>query len=96
MSLATWTPDALSSELRDYAGGCWRLVESQYIVSTLKLVDSLAEQTVLEELVEASALTHTEGTGNLSILARMCLAGLVQTYGLGSVLCSSRYRLIAA
>lgn len=54
MSLATWTPDALSSELRDYAGACWRLVESQYIVSTLKLVDSLAEQTVLEELVEAS------------------------------------------
>jgi hypothetical protein len=50
--LATWTPDALSFEVRPLAGSCWRLVEAQHRVSTLKLVDSLAEQAMLEDLIE--------------------------------------------
>ena len=54
MSLATWTPAALSSEARALAGRCWRLVEAQHIVSTLKLVDTLAEQELLERLLERS------------------------------------------
>jgi hypothetical protein len=33
---------------------CWRLVEAQHQVSTLKLVDTLDEQGLLEELIEAS------------------------------------------
>ena len=33
---------------------CWRVVESQYRISTLKLVDTLAEQERLEELLEES------------------------------------------
>jgi len=37
-----------------------------------------------------SALTQTEGTGWRLILARMTSAGLVQTKGLGSALCTSR------
>jgi RES domain len=52
MSLHIWTPDALSSELRSYEGDCWRLVEAQHQVSTLNLVDTLAEQAVLEDLIE--------------------------------------------
>lgn len=52
MSSPTWTPGALSSELRLYAGRVWRLVEAQHHVSTLKLVDNLAEQSVLEDLIE--------------------------------------------
>jgi hypothetical protein len=52
--LATWTPAALSSSARRIAGQCWRLVEAQHVVSTLKLVDTLAEQEVLERLIEAS------------------------------------------
>jgi hypothetical protein len=44
--------DALSSEQKRYAGRAWRLVEAQHQVSTLKLVDSLAEQDVLESLLE--------------------------------------------
>jgi hypothetical protein len=32
----------------------WRLVEAQYLVSTMKLVDSLSEQEVLEGLVDAT------------------------------------------
>jgi len=33
---------------------CWRLVEAQHHVSTLKLVDSIAEQGLLEDLIEAT------------------------------------------
>ncbi len=54
MSSPTWTPAALSSELRPFAGRCWRIVEAQHRVSTLKLTDSLAEQALLEELIEAT------------------------------------------
>lgn len=54
MSLPIWTPDALSSETRPYAGHCWRLVEAQHIVSTLKLTDTLEEQDILERLLEDS------------------------------------------
>jgi hypothetical protein len=49
-----WTPAALSSEFLTYEGPCWRLVEAQHQVSTLKLVDTLDEQGLLEELIEAS------------------------------------------
>ncbi len=54
MSSPIWTPAALSSERTPYAGRCWRLVEAQLRVSTLKLVDSLAEQSLLESLIEVS------------------------------------------
>jgi hypothetical protein len=47
-----WTPAALSSEAAPFAGKCWRLVEAQHLVSTLKLTDSLEEQALLEELIE--------------------------------------------
>lgn len=54
MSLPIWTPAALSSERRVYQGECWRLVEAQHKVSTLKLTETLAEQALLEELIEES------------------------------------------
>ncbi len=44
MSSSTWTPAALSSEARPLSGTCWRLVEAQHRVSTLKLVDTVEEQ----------------------------------------------------
>lgn len=50
--MPTWTPDALSREARPLKGECWRLVEAQHQVSTLKLVDTLAEQALLEDLLE--------------------------------------------
>jgi RES domain len=52
MSLPTWTPGELSSEVRRLAGTCWRVVEAQHQVSTLKLVDTIEEQQVLENLIE--------------------------------------------
>lgn len=54
MSLPIWTPAALGSELRPYSGRVWRLVEAQHRVSTLKLVDTLAEQALLEDVIEAT------------------------------------------
>ncbi|MDP2054194.1 MAG: RES family NAD+ phosphorylase [Acidobacteriota bacterium] len=34
------------------SGRCWRVVEAQHVVSTMKLVDTLAEQARLEQLLE--------------------------------------------
>lgn len=52
--MATWTPAALACEAQRVAGRCWRVVEAQHVVSTLKVVDTLAEQERLEQLLERS------------------------------------------
>lgn len=52
MSSAIWTPGALSSEKRRLSGPAWRVVEAQHRISTLKLVDTLAEQARLEGVLE--------------------------------------------
>jgi hypothetical protein len=52
MSLPIWTAAALSSEAVRLNGKVWRLVEAQHRVSTLKLVDTLDEQALLEDLIE--------------------------------------------
>lgn len=52
MSSPIWTRVGLASEFRYFAGLCWRLVEAQNVVSTLKLVDTITEQEVLEDLIE--------------------------------------------
>jgi hypothetical protein len=54
MSSPIWTRDALSSDATGLARKCWRLVEAQHVVSTLKLVDTLDEQALLENLIEAT------------------------------------------
>ena len=54
MSRPILTPDALRSEARPLRGQAWRFVEAQHQVSTLKLVDSLAEQAALEDILEAT------------------------------------------
>ena len=68
MSSAIWTPGALRSEARGYRGRAWRLVEAQHRVSTLKLVDSLAEQAVLEDILEASKPAMPEACRGLDYL----------------------------
>jgi hypothetical protein len=52
MSSPIWTPDALSSEAVGVDGKYWRMVEAQHHVSTLKIVDTLDEQALLEDLIE--------------------------------------------
>lgn len=54
MSPTTWTPTALAAEARPWRGRAWRVVEAQHASSTLKLVDTAAEQALLEELLEAA------------------------------------------
>ncbi len=52
MSLPIWTPAAVSSEARELACKVWRMVEAQHVVATAKLVDTRAEQELLEEILE--------------------------------------------
>ena len=54
MSFTTWTPLAVSSEARPWRAVAWRIVESQHIAATMKLVDTRDEQDVLESLLESS------------------------------------------
>jgi len=49
-----WTPPALASEACAWSGDIWRVVESQSRVATLKLVDTLDEQAILEAELEGS------------------------------------------
>ncbi len=44
---------------------------------------------LMKAIGQTSAVTQTEGTGICFVFARMVLAGLVQTKGLGSSLCSA-------
>jgi hypothetical protein len=54
VSSTIWTPTAVASEARPVQREIWRAVEAQHHISTLALVDTLAEQTELEALLEAS------------------------------------------
>jgi hypothetical protein len=52
MSLSIWTRCAASFKPRKIELSAWRVVESQHVLSTRKLVDSDEEQVLLEELVD--------------------------------------------
>lgn len=54
MSSPTWTPRAVASEARVVELELWRAVEAQHVASTRRLVDTLEEQKVLEEILETS------------------------------------------
>jgi hypothetical protein len=53
VSSRTWTPRAVGSESSRFEGDAWRAVEAQHVASTMALVDTLDEQRVLEEVLEA-------------------------------------------
>lgn len=52
MSQTIWTRCGEKSSCRRLVGRAWRVVEAQHVVSTRKLVDTLEEQELLEELIE--------------------------------------------
>lgn len=54
MSSSIWTRCGARANLRRLGGRAWRVVEAQHVVSTRKLVDSLEEQELLEQLLEES------------------------------------------
>ena len=66
--MTTWTPPALASEAHAYARLLWRVVEAQHTASTMRLVDSLDEQAVLETILEASKPQLPEGARSLHYL----------------------------
>lgn len=68
MSSPIWMRVALSSECHPFNGLGWRLVEAQHRISTLKLTDTLAEQSLLEELIEESKPTLPPDCRHLDFL----------------------------
>lgn len=68
MSYTIWTQDAVLSEAHLWQGPIWRMVEAQHIASTMKLVDTLAEQDVLETLLESSKPRQPDTTQGLDYL----------------------------
>lgn len=61
-----WTPTALASEARPWAGAGWRAVEAQHQVATLGLVHgSLSAQTLLEDILEEAKPQFPPDTAGL-------------------------------
>jgi hypothetical protein len=61
MSSSIWTQCAGASEVRPLAVDAWRVVEAQHQVSTRKLVDSDAEQLLLEQMIESAKPPESTG-----------------------------------
>jgi len=68
VSSTIWTQDALSSSAVRMRAKLWRVVEAQHRVSTMKLVDSLAEQEILEEILESTKPPVPEACRDLDYL----------------------------
>lgn len=63
MSSSIWTQCAGDSRLCSLQLDAWRVVESQHHVSTRKLVDTLDEQALLEELIDTAKPPELIGGG---------------------------------
>ncbi len=68
MSSSTWTPHAVASEARRVQRRLWRAVEAQHIASTLRLVSNVAEQALLERILEGSKPPLPDGCEDLHYL----------------------------
>jgi RES domain len=68
MSSSISTRAGLSSSAIALSGRCWRVVEAQHRVSTMKLTDSLPEQAMLERLIEETKPQIPEGSARLDYL----------------------------
>src|ERR1700751_4596827 len=68
MSSSIWTQGALRSSLTKLTGKCWRVVEAQHRVSTTKITDPLAEQEILENLLEETKPPVPEDCAHLHFL----------------------------
>jgi hypothetical protein len=68
VSSTTWTPRAVASEAARCRLQPWRAVEAQHIASTRRLVDSLAEQSLLEEVLDEFKPSPPPALSNLHYL----------------------------
>lgn len=70
MSAATWDPAWLTQHAADLCmEPAWRGVETQYIAASLKLVDTLQEHELLEQLLESSKPTGAPGSKHYLLLS---------------------------
>lgn len=58
------------TKLHEYRGDAWRVVESQEAVATSQIVDSFAEQDVLETLLDDAKPPYRKGTEGLHFLIK--------------------------
>lgn len=68
MSSNIWTPPAVGSEASRATRRLWRAVEAQHIASTLRLVASVEEQSVLEGILERSKPALPDNAADLHYL----------------------------
>jgi hypothetical protein len=68
MSSRTWTPAVVSRERYRLKGSCWRIVEAQHRVSTMKVVDTVEEQAILEILLDDTKAAIPAECGHLHYL----------------------------
>jgi hypothetical protein len=68
MSSNIWTPGALASNAISLRGRCWRVVEAQSKISTMKLTDTLEEQETIERLIEETKARVPEDCKHLGYL----------------------------
>lgn len=65
-----WTPTALASSAESLRGVIWRVVEHQYTTATRRIVESLADQDLLEDILEANKPLYPAGTEHLHYLLK--------------------------
>lgn len=65
-----WTPTALASSALPLAGTVWRVVEHQHTTATRRIVENLADQHLLEEILEENKPHHPAGTEHLHYLLK--------------------------
>ena len=74
MSLPTWTPSEVSSKARFGSQNVWRMVENQHVAATMKIVDTLSEQELLETIIEEQkpAVPNQDFAAHMT---RVCFTG---------------------
>lgn len=65
-----WTPTALASSALPLCATVWRVVEHQHTTATRRIVASLAEQNLLEDILEESKPSYPSGTEHLHYLLK--------------------------
>lgn len=58
------------TKLTDYRKSVWRVVESQETAATLRVVDNMAEQDVLERLLDSAKPPYRDGTQGMHYLLK--------------------------
>jgi hypothetical protein len=91
MSSIIWTPEELQSSIRPLAGTCWRIVEAQHHVSTMKITPNFHEHDVVEQIIDDTKPVIPSECTHLDFLLKTPFR-----YGAGHPRTASRFRRIAS